>query len=197
MDLRAEDYAIYLGRGHGVDLMLREHELYGEDVDWTENSKRESFVQKLSEVQLKWAKRISFHLLIFPNVVIFDTASPAPQIRVVRPLSVDRTEVLGYCYLPVAAKPEARSRMLKAYEDFFGPASMGTPDDIEVLKSCTEGYGATAAPYNDLSRGIHRERKDLDIKEFADFEVAGNGTDDTVYRGIYRWWANIMRTQEA
>ena len=192
MDLRSDDYAIYLGKGHGLDLMLREHGLYGEDTELTEYSKRKEFTQRLSPLQLKWARKISFHLLVFPNMVIFDTASPAPHIRVVRPLSVDKTEVSGYCYLPVGAKPDARAKMLKAYEDFFGPASMGTPDDIEVLKSCTEGYGATAAPFNDLSRGIHREHTDLEIKELSAFEVAGNGTDDTVYRGIYRWWSKMM-----
>jgi benzoate/toluate 1,2-dioxygenase alpha subunit len=136
------------------------------------------------------AAGIHQHLLLFPNMVILE--HPGPQIRVVRPLAVDGTEVRGYAFFSEDVSDDTRRRQLRAYESFFGPAGMGTPDDIEAFDSCTEGYRATAAPWNDLSRGMHREVHDLDLAAIGPFEVAGSITDDTLYRYLYRWWADTL-----
>lgn len=123
------------------------------------------------------------HLFLFPNVVFLE--SPAPQIRVIEPVAADQTRVRGYFY----ARGEAdMSVKLRHYERFYGPTGFGTPDDIEVFHSCMDGYSVDGAPWNDLSRGLHREMSKLP-KWPLPFVAAGNITDDTFMRGFYRSWA--------
>lgn len=181
------DNAVYLGNGHGT-VVSRSYDVDGHvHVD---EEQRRALQQWLGAEAARLAGSIHQHLLIFPNLIILE--HPGPQIRVVRPMAVDRTEVRGYAFFPKGVPEQVRRAQLRAYEVFFGPAGMGTPDDIEAFDSCTEGYRATAAPWNDLSRGMHREATELDLGAVGPFEVAGNITDDTVYRGLYRWWVEAM-----
>jgi phenylpropionate dioxygenase-like ring-hydroxylating dioxygenase large terminal subunit len=163
----ADDYAIYLGNGHGT---------------------------VISKVQDDKAHNGEFpyhqHLLIFPNLVILE--NPAPQIRVIHPKSVDYTDMKGYAFFSKMIDPGLKAQKLRAYEKFFGPAGFGTPDDIEAFHSCMDGYRVDAAPWNDLSRGMHRERVEIDVEGVGPFEVAGNITDDTIYRYLYRQWAETI-----
>lgn len=124
------------------------------------------------------------HLFIFPNVVLLE--SPAPQIRIVEPVAHNETRVRGYFF----TRGEADlSLKLRHYERFYGPTGFGTPDDIEVFHSCMDGYQVDGAPWNDLSRGLHREMTKLPIPWKLPFVAAGNITDDTFLRGFYRNWA--------
>ena len=86
-----------------------------------------------------------------PNVYLMDQFSS--QIRVVRPISVDKSEVTIYCMAPKGEAPEARERRLRQYEDFFNASGMATPDDLEEFRSCQKGFLGRAAVWNDMSRG--------------------------------------------
>ena len=72
---------------------------------------------------------------------------------VLRPVSVDKTEVTIYCIAPKGESDEARANRIRQYEDFFNASGMATPDDLEEFRSCQKTYLATAAKWNDLSRG--------------------------------------------
>nr|WP_239028467.1 Rieske 2Fe-2S domain-containing protein [Pseudonocardia acidicola] len=181
------DNAVYLGNGHGT-VVSRTYDADGHSH--VDSEQRRALEERFGAAAAPLAGSIHQHLLIFPNLVILE--HPGPQIRVIRPLAVDRTEVRGYAYFPKGVPDHVRRAQLRAYEVFYGPAGMGTPDDIEAFDSCTEGYRAGAAPWNDLSRGMHREATDLDLAAIGPFETAGNITDDTVYRGLYRWWVGAM-----
>jgi benzoate/toluate 1,2-dioxygenase alpha subunit len=125
------------------------------------------------------------HLYIFPNLVLLEI--PAPQIRVIEPVAFNQTRVRGYFY--TCGEPDAeRELKLRHYERFYGPTGFGTPDDIGVFQACTEGYAIDAAPWNDLSRGIHRESSELELPGKPRYEKVGNITDDTFMRGFYRHW---------
>ena len=91
------------------------------------------------------------NLAIYPNVYLMDQFST--QIRVCRPISVDKTEVTIYCIAPKNEATESRALRLRQYEDFFNVTGMGTPDDLEEFRSCQESYLAKAMPWNDVSRG--------------------------------------------
>ncbi len=124
------------------------------------------------------------HLFIFPNVVFLE--SPAPQIRLIEPVAPNETHVRGYFYAQGKADTSVK---LRHYERFYGPIGFGTPDDIEVFHSCMDGYSIDGAPWNDLSRGLHREVTKLAMPWPLPFVAAGNITDDTFLRGFYRNWA--------
>ena len=78
------------------------------------------------------------------------------QIRVVRPLSVDKTEVTIYCFAPKGEDAQTRIVRIRQYEDFFNVSGMGTPDDLEEFRASQEGFHGLAAEWNDLSRGATR-----------------------------------------
>lgn len=130
------------------------------------------------------------HLFIFPNLVILE--NPAPQLRVVYPQRPGHTRVEGLAFLPCDATDAQRTRLLQLYERFYGPMGFGTPDDVEVFRACMAGYGADAAPWNDFSRGYHREVSALPGQPDAPIVACGNITDETFIRGFYRWWAAAL-----
>jgi benzoate/toluate 1,2-dioxygenase alpha subunit len=93
----------------------------------------------------------SRNLCLYPNVYLMDQFSS--QIRMYRPIAVDKTEVTIYCIAPKGESAEARARRIRQYEDFFNASGMATPDDLEEFRSCQIGYRARHAAWNDLSRG--------------------------------------------
>ena len=86
----------------------------------------------------KWMIERSRNLCLYPNVYLMDQFGS--QIRVLRPLSVNKTEVTIYCIAPVGEEPEARTRRIRQYEDFFNASGMATPDDLEEFRACQTGY---------------------------------------------------------
>lgn len=91
------------------------------------------------------------NLGLYPNVYLMDQFST--QIRVVRPISVDRTEVTIYCFAPKGESAADRALRIRQYEDFFNVSGMGTPDDLEEFRQCQTGYAGADDLWNDLSRG--------------------------------------------
>jgi benzoate/toluate 1,2-dioxygenase alpha subunit len=107
--------------------------------------------QELGEERTNFIVNETRNLAIYPNVYLMDQFST--QIRVCRPISVDKTEVTIYCIAPKNEAPANRALRLRQYEDFFNVTGMGTPDDLEEFRSCQESYLANAMPWNDVSRG--------------------------------------------
>lgn len=93
----------------------------------------------------------SRNLCLYPNVYLMDQFST--QIRHFRPIAPDKTEVTIYCIAPKGESDEARAWRIRQYEDFFNASGMATPDDLEEFRSCQLTFQATAAPWNDMSRG--------------------------------------------
>ena len=93
----------------------------------------------------------SRNLCLYPNVYLMDQFST--QIRHFRPIAPDQTEVTIYCIAPKGESAEARAWRIRQYEDFFNASGMATPDDLEEFRSCQLTFRATAAPWNDMSRG--------------------------------------------
>mgnify|MGYP001043691491 CR=1 FL=1 len=138
---------------------------------------------------------VNQNLFNFPNLVILE--NPAPQLRVIFPQRVDRTEIEGLAFFSADAGEAERSRLLGLYERFYGPMGFGTPDDIEIFRACMNGFMAEAAPWNDFSRGYHRELDHLPNGDAAAVMACGNITDETFVRGLYRWWMNALRDVRA
>jgi benzoate/toluate 1,2-dioxygenase alpha subunit len=79
------------------------------------------------------------NLCVYPNVFLMDQFST--QIRVVRPLAVDKTEVSIFCFAPKGESDG--SARIRQYEDFFNVSGMGTADDLEEFRACQAGYAGT------------------------------------------------------
>src|SRR3546814_4369123 len=79
-----------------------------EILDWL---KRER-----GEERATWMNGRIRNLELFPNVFLMDQTST--QIRIIRPISVDETEVTTYCIAPVGESDDARALRIRQYEDF-------------------------------------------------------------------------------
>jgi benzoate/toluate 1,2-dioxygenase alpha subunit len=102
-------------------------------------------------VKARWMVETLRNLCVYPNLFLMDQMSS--QLRVSRPLAVDKTEVTIYCITPRNEPAEQRARRIRQYEDFFNASGMATPDDLEEFRACQQGYMGKAMRWNDLSRG--------------------------------------------
>ncbi|NKR46359.1 benzoate 1,2-dioxygenase large subunit [Rhodococcus hoagii] len=138
----------------------------------------------------------SRNLCLYPNVYLMDQFSS--QIRHLRPISVDRTEVTIYCIAPKGESTEARANRIRQYEDFFNATGMATPDDLEEFRSCQKTYLATAAPWNDLSRGVTHQIDGPDevATALGMTKVLSSGVkteDEGLYPIQHGYWLETMR----
>lgn len=121
------------------------------------------------------------HLLVFPNLVLLGV-----QIRVIRPVKVDETEVFLYPALLQGVPPEVNAARLRAHEAFYGPAGGGATDDLEMFERNQIGLSAQLDPWLLLARGLGQERRDLDGT------LVGQITDEIPQRAIWRQWKKVM-----
>jgi len=158
-------------------------------------AKRDEWIEKFGEARADWMLSKSRNLCLYPNVYLMDQFSS--QIRVLRPLAVDKTEAIIYCIAPKGEAPEARARRLRQYEDFFNATGMATPDDLEEFRSCQHGFNARAVKWNDMTRGSTHWVKGPDAT--ADLiglkpELSGVKTEDEgLYVVQHEYWLETMK----
>lgn len=157
--------------------------------------RRDELVAKYGEDRADWMIGVSRNLCLYPNVYLMDQFSS--QIRHFRPIAVDKTEVTIYCIAPKGESAEARSNRIRQYEDFFNATGMATPDDLEEFRSCQKTYLATAAPWNDMSRGATHQidGPDEDAKKLGINPIASGVKveDEGLYPIQHGYWLDQMR----
>jgi len=158
-------------------------------------AKRDEWIGKFGEARTDWMLGKSRNLCLYPNVYLMDQFSS--QIRIVRPISVNKTEVTIYCIAPKGEAPEARTRRLRQYEDFFNATGMATPDDLEEFRSCQHGYGARAVKWNDMSRGathwIKGPDATADLIDLKPDLSCVKTEDEGLYIGQHEYWLDTMK----
>lgn len=152
------------------------------DVDW-----HEKLVKRLGRERADQVMAVrggdGFNLLVYPNLVLINC-----QIRVIRPIAVDRTEVYAYPTMLGDVDETINVERLRGHEDFYGPASFGAPDDIDMFVRQWEGLANNPEiEWLLYERGIEREQHE---GEGARFSHMG---DETSHRGIWRQWKELMR----
>lgn len=120
------------------------------------------------------------NILVFPNLYLFES-----HIRVIRPVRHDLTYVDNYPTWLEGVDERINTARLREHERFFGPASFGATDDLEIFVQVQTGLAAEDAEWFDLSRGMHRE-------EIRDGEHVGHSTDESTQRAVYREWFRAM-----
>jgi benzoate/toluate 1,2-dioxygenase alpha subunit len=92
----------------------------------------------------------------------------------------------------------ARAHRIRQYEDFFNASGMATPDDLEEFRSCQLTYRATAAPWNDMSRGAEHwltgpdeVARSLDMPGVISAGVTNE--DEGLYPVQHGYWLRTMR----
>jgi benzoate/toluate 1,2-dioxygenase alpha subunit len=127
-----------------------------------------------------WANRMfaSRNVVIFPNLAIVDLIMGI-VIRSYYPVAPGYMEVTAWSLQPSDDEPELRSMRQENFLTFWGPAGLATPDDIEALERCQQGFAAWEhAPWSDISRGMVRDRP--------------NFADEVQMRTFWREWDRRM-----
>jgi benzoate/toluate 1,2-dioxygenase alpha subunit len=156
--------------------------------------KLEEWTEKYGEAKAKWMIGNLRNLCLYPNVFLMDQFST--QIRMWRPISVDRTEVTIYCFAPVGEPAVTREHRIRQYEDFFNASGMATPDDLEEFRSAQSGYNARAAEWNDICRGATHwvEGADENAKSIGMKPLlSGVKTEDEgLFMVQHKYWMDTM-----
>ncbi len=156
---------------------------------------RDELVSKFGEAYADWMIGNSRNLCLYPNVYLMDQFGS--QIRVFRPLAVNKTEVTIYCIAPKGESAEARARRIRQYEDFFNASGMATPDDLEEFRSCQLGFLGTAAQWNDMSRGAEHwiEGPDEAAKEIGLNPIMSGvkPEDEGLFVVQHQYWLDQMK----
>ena len=123
----------------------------------------------------------SMNLVVFPSLAILHG-----QLRVMRPISIDRTEVSIYFFRLKGVSEAYNDFRLASHQRFFGPASFGSPDDVEIFAVNQTGLQAEDVDWVLLSRGMERETMDNRGVRTAE------ATDETPQRAFHRGWKQFM-----
>ncbi len=156
---------------------------------------REDYIANYGEGMANWMIERSRNLCLYPNVYLMDQFGS--QIRMLRPLSVDKTEVSIWCIAPKNESAESRARRIRQYEDFFNVSGMATPDDLEEFRSCQEGFGGIKLEWNDMCRGATHWINGADAgAEAINLKPIMSGVkteDEGLYTVQHEYWLDEMK----
>jgi benzoate/toluate 1,2-dioxygenase alpha subunit len=179
------------GNGHVV--------LWG---DWPNRGDRrpnfhmyDTWNKQFGEVYANWMIGKLRNTLIYPNVFLMDQMSS--QIRVFRPVAVDKTEVTIYAIAPKGESPKMRAHRIRQYENFFNASGMATPDDLTEFAYAQSAAQGRLARWNDLTRGIKFLTKGADARAAAlgihPEYCGGKVEDEGIFLAQHRHWLHAMQ----
>lgn len=178
-----------LGNGHAVSESMGSY-TFGRPVarwipEWGEEgkryieAKRKALITRLGEKKAMLVAESDRNLLIFPNLVVNDIM--AVTIRTFYPTSPGYFDVNAWALAPAEESGAALQRRLHNFLEFLGPAGFASPDDVEMLELCQQGYAnQDCAPWNDLSRGMPWENE------------RASKTEELQMRTFWRRWHGLL-----
>ncbi len=121
-----------------------------------------------------------FNVVVFPNLVLLRT-----QIRTIRPVAVNRTEIYTNAVRLQDVPEELNLSRMRWQEFEFGPAGVVYADDLEIFERTQEGLQSAAVEWLVFARGLEREKMHGGY-------LSSTMTDETQHRGMYRRWKELM-----
>ncbi|MGH8059770.1 MAG: aromatic ring-hydroxylating oxygenase subunit alpha [Candidatus Entotheonellia bacterium] len=122
----------------------------------------------------------SRNLFIFPNLIINDIM--AITVRTFFPTTPDYMEITAWALAPSEESPENRALRLDNFLTFLGPGGFATPDDVEMLECCQQGFANREVEWSDISRGMKRAEP--------------LQTDELQMRAFWRKWQELIALSE-
>ncbi|MGK2882688.1 MAG: aromatic ring-hydroxylating oxygenase subunit alpha [Mycobacterium sp.] len=175
-----------LGNGHAVmeyvapwgRPIAKWESIFGEDAKSELDMVRANLTEKFGEDRATLMCDHNRNLLIYPNLIINDIM--AVTVRTFMPTSPTSVAITAWQVAPEDELPEVRQRRLDSFLTFLGPGGFATPDDVEALESCQQGFASRGVEWNDISRGMGRDPK---------------ATDEEQMRAFWRRWRDQMDGQ--
>lgn len=141
--------------------------LFGEEARSEIDRLRADLVDRYGAERAKTMAEVNRNLLIYPNLVINDIM--AVTVRTLYSPTPDRVDVTAWQLAPRDELPSLRQRRLDSFLTFLGPGGFATPDDVEALESCQQGYRGGGVEWNDISRGMGRGPMANDEEQMREF----------------------------
>ncbi len=150
--------------------------------------------QQFGETQADLMVNETRNLCLYPNLYLMDQFST--QLRIVRPIAVDKTEVTIFCFAPKGESDEDRTLRIRQYEDFFNVSGMGTPDDLEEFRACQSGFNAQNLPWSDMSRGATRwldgADSNAELMAIKPLVSGSSAEDEALYITHHHHWQKTL-----
>ena len=108
-------------------------------------------VAEHGQQKAEWMMHRLRNLNIYPSLFFMDQISS--QIRIVRPVAWNKTEVISQCIGVKGESDKDRESRIRQFEDFFNVSGMGTPDDLVEFREAQRGFQARLERWSDISRG--------------------------------------------
>ncbi|MGQ9369903.1 aromatic ring-hydroxylating oxygenase subunit alpha [Azospirillum sp. ST 5-10] len=121
-----------------------------------------------------------FNLVIFPNLIVLRS-----QIRTVRPITVDRTEIVTSVVRLEGVDEAVNLQRMRDQEFEFGSAGTFFADDLDIFERTQQGLRSSAVEWLVFARGLEREA-------VRGGYVTGGMSDETQHRGMYQNWKRWM-----
>lgn len=192
--LDGEGFVEDLGNGHSVMVMIPELVDLEENVDQEVPQRFQDLAEELraegrSEDEVKRLVRAAhgtgFNLNLFPNV-----ACSMAFFRVLRPVTVNKTEIQHVAIGGEGAPEPFNRRRLRLHEHFQGPMGFGTPDDGEAWERVHKGSQSGPDGWVLVNRGMNN------LHTSEDGNVAGSVCSETGMRAAYREYKKMMAAGE-
>ena len=172
-----------LGNGHGVmendagygRPVAMWHPCYGEEARAEMQGIKDELIARHGRNRALRMCEKTRNLLIFPNLIINDIM--AVTIRVFQPTGPAGMDVTAWQLVPAGEAGARLRRRLDSFLTFLGPGGFATPDDVEAVESCQQGFRSGGVEWSDLSRGMHREPR---------------GNDELQMRSFWRRWQSLV-----
>ncbi|WP_020498674.1 aromatic ring-hydroxylating oxygenase subunit alpha [Sciscionella marina] len=160
-----------LGNGHGVieygapwgRPIAKWDPLFGENARPGMEQTAQDLARRFGESRGHAMTHTNRNLLIFPNLVINDIM--AVTVRTLMPTAAGHVEVNAWQLAPRDEAEDVRAQRLDSFLTFLGPGGFATPDDLEALESCQQGFASGGVEWSDISRGMGRDRAKHDDEE--------------------------------
>lgn len=175
----------------------------GHNIIWSDRGAPESaplyeakdrVLPKVGEAKWNWMVGRGRNLLLYPNLFLMDQSST--QIRIIKPIAPDCTEIQVYCIAPKGESASARSARLSKFRDFFLTSGLATPDDSVALEDTQTGVAGRNARWTPFERGLTTAETGADAhsRALAISPEARNAPWDleTIFLGQYRRWRELM-----
>jgi len=108
-------------------------------------------IAEYGQARAEWMMHRLRNLNVYPSLFFMDQISS--QLRVVRPVAWNKTEVHSFCLGVKGESDDDRENRIRQFEDFFNVSGMGTPDDLVEFREAQKGFEGRAERWNDISRG--------------------------------------------
>jgi p-cumate 2,3-dioxygenase alpha subunit len=176
--------------GHGGFTFSRAHSgrplaswtpLYGKHTKDEIQRTRDRLEEAYGEERMRVMAEGSRSLLVFPNLMFQDSATGF-RLRAIWPVAPGITDIRQWEFFPRDESASMRKVRMDGARAFLGPGGFATPDDIEAVESCQQGFAAEGVQWSDLSRGMTSEhsRDDHELQ----------------MRGFWRQWACVVDAEQ-